>query len=93
MPTHIASSPSFSLNKPATRAWIFQLLTVIAVVATGWVLYDNTHTNLMHRGITTGFSFLQNTAGFGIAQHLIEYTESNTYARVFLIGLLNTLLV
>lgn len=93
MPTHIAASPGFSLNNPATRAWIFQLLTVIAVITFGWVLYDNTHTNLMHRGITTGFSFLQNTAGFGIAQHLIEYTESNTYARVFLIGLLNTLLV
>ncbi|MCP6082988.1 ABC transporter permease subunit, partial [Klebsiella pneumoniae] len=32
-------------------------------------------------------------AGFGIAQHLIDYTESDSYARVFVIGLLNTLLV
>lgn len=93
MQTQIASSTGFSFNNPATRAWILQLFTVIAVIAFGWMLYDNTHTNLMHRGITTGFSFLQNTAGFGIAQHLVEYTESNTYGRVFLIGLLNTLLV
>ncbi|GGC87619.1 amino acid ABC transporter permease [Halopseudomonas salina] len=49
--------------------------------------------NLEKRGITTGFAFLNNTAGFGIAQHLIEYTETDSYGRVFLIGLLNTLLV
>ncbi len=59
----------------------------------GWYLFDNTQTNLQHRGITSGFDFLQNSAGFGIAQHLISYTESDTYSRVFLIGLLNTLLV
>ncbi|WP_300725519.1 amino acid ABC transporter permease [Pseudomonas sp.] len=93
MHTQIVTRPRFSLANPATRALIFQLLTVIAVVAFGWMLYHNTYTNLMHRGITTGFDFLQNTAGFGIAQHLIDYTESDSYARVFLIGLLNTLLV
>jgi general L-amino acid transport system permease protein len=59
----------------------------------GWYLFDNTQTNLQHRGITSGFGFLENSAGFGIAQHLIPFTESDTYARVFLIGLLNTLLV
>ena len=59
----------------------------------GWFLFDNTQTNLQHRGITSGFGFLDNSAGFGIAQHLISYTESDTYARVFVIGLLNTLLV
>ncbi|MGK0418948.1 MAG: general L-amino acid transport system permease protein, partial [Halopseudomonas sp.] len=78
---------------PKARAWIFQLLAIVLVVAMGWFLYDNTMTNLEKRGITTGFAFLNNTAGFGIAQHLIEYTESDSYGRVFLIGLLNTLLV
>src|SRR5206468_279842 len=32
-------------------------------------------------------------AGFGVNQSLIPYDESDTYARVFLVGLLNTLLV
>ncbi len=73
MPTHIPSSPGFSLNNPAKIAWIFQLLTVIAVIGFGWVLYDDTHTNLVHRSITTRFSFLQNTAGLVIAQHWIDY--------------------
>jgi general L-amino acid transport system permease protein len=44
-------------------------------------------------GFTSGFSFLDCIAGFGVAQHLIDYTEADTYARVFVIGLLNTLLV
>jgi len=78
---------------PKVRAWLFQILAVIAVVALGWFLFDNTQTNLEKRGITSGFSFLNNSAGFGIAQHLIDYNESNSYGRVFVVGLLNTLLV
>ena len=78
---------------PKVRAWLFQILAVIAVVALGWFLFDNTQTNLEKRGITSGFSFLNNSAGFGIAQHLIDYDESNSYGRVFVVGLLNTLLV
>jgi general L-amino acid transport system permease protein len=72
------------------RAWLFQIITVVAVVSMGWYLFDNTQTNLQHRGITSGFGFLERSAGFGIAQHLIDYTESDSYARVFVIGLLNT---
>ena len=78
---------------PKVRAWLFQSIAVIAIVAIGWFLFDNTQTNLEKRGITSGFSFLDRSAGFGIAQHLIDYTEADTYARVFVIGLLNTLLV
>lgn len=88
-----APKRGFSLSDPKVRAWLFQIITVIAVVAMGWYLFDNTQTNLQHRGITSGFGFLENSAGFGIAQHLIPFKESDTYARVFLIGLLNTLLV
>ncbi|ARU89459.1 amino acid ABC transporter permease [Pseudomonas sp. M30-35] len=89
-----ASRPKGSVwTDPKVRAWLFQILAIIAVVALGWFLFDNTQTNLDKRGITSGFSFLNNSAGFGIAQHLIEYTESDSYGRVFVIGLLNTLLV
>jgi general L-amino acid transport system permease protein len=45
------------------------------------------------RGITTGFGFLSNEAGFGILKSLIEYDETHTYGRTFVVGLLNTLLV
>lgn len=81
------------LTDPQVRAWLFQVLAVIFVVACGWFLFHNTQTNLAHRGILSGFGFLDNSAGFGISQHLIDYRESDSYARVFVIGVLNTLLV
>src|SRR5260221_9585017 len=49
--------------------------------------------NLDAQKIPSGFGFLDNTAGFGINQSLIAYNEADTYARVFFVGLLNTLLV
>ena len=88
-----APKQRLSLSDPKVRAWLFQIITVVAVIAFGWFIFDNTQTNLQHRGITSGFDFLERSAGFGIAQHLIDYTESDSYARVFVIGLLNTLLV
>ena len=81
------------LTDPRVRAWVFQVLAVVTVVAFGWFLFVNTQANLAHRGITSGFGFLDNAAGFGISQHLIDYSESDSYGRVFWVGLLNTLLV
>lgn len=83
----------FSFGNPTVRAWIYQLITVVAVLGVVGYLVHNTIINLANRGITSGFGFLERTAGFGIVQHLIEYTEGDTYARVFLVGLTNTLLV
>ncbi|PYB81699.1 MULTISPECIES: amino acid ABC transporter permease [Pseudomonas] len=93
MQNQIGARKGFSLSDPRVRAWLFQILTVVFVVGLGWYLFHNTQTNLQHRGITSGFDFLERSAGFGIAQHLIPYVESDSYARVFVIGLLNTLLV
>jgi len=83
----------FSFGNPTVRAWIYQLIAVVAVLGVVGYLVHNTIINLDNRGITSGFGFLERTAGFGIVQHLIEYTEGDTYARVFLVGLTNTLLV
>ncbi|KKW68316.1 amino acid ABC transporter permease [Lampropedia cohaerens] len=78
---------------PKARAWLFQTVAVVAVLFFGWTIYHNTQSNLASRGITSGFGFLSNTAGFGILQSLIDYAPTDTYGRVFWIGLLNTLLV
>ena len=83
----------FSFSNPAVRAWLYQLIAIAAVLAVAGYLIHNTIINLANRGITSGFGFLERSAGFGIVQHLIDYTESDTYARVFLVGLTNTLLV
>ncbi len=81
------------LTDPKTRALVFQILSICTVVGIGWYLFHNTQTNLAQRGITSGFGFLNNTAGFGILQSLIDYTPTDSYGRVFFIGLFNTLLV
>ena len=44
-------------------------------------------------GLPPASGFLANTAGFDVSQRLIPYSGSDTYARVFLVGLLNTLVV
>ena len=90
---HASRSRGSVWTDPQIRAWVFQIVSVIVVIAFGWYLFDNTQQNLAQRGIVSGFAFLNNNAGFGIAQHLIDYNESNSYGRVFLVGLLNTLLV
>ncbi|MFI3039051.1 amino acid ABC transporter permease [Atlantibacter hermannii] len=82
-----------SFSNPAVRAWLFQILAVAAVIGIAVYLIHNTITNLSSRGITSGFAFLDRGAGFGIVQHLIDYQQGDTYGRVFLVGLLNTLLV
>ncbi|HSC83684.1 MAG TPA: ABC transporter permease subunit, partial [Pseudomonas sp.] len=92
-PTPIQRPRTSVWTDPQARAWTFQVIAVIAVVALGWYLFHNTQTNLQQRGIISGFGFLEHSAGFGISQHLIDYSESDSYARVFVIGLLNTLLV
>lgn len=84
---------SLSFSNPAVRAWLFQLLAILAVVAVAIYLIHNTINNLSSRGITSGFAFLDRSAGFGIVQHLIDYQQGDTYGRVFVVGLLNTLLV
>ncbi len=78
---------------PAFRAAVFQAVLVAAIGAFGYYLFNNTLQNMEQRGITTGFGFLSNAAGFGILQSLIPYDETYTYGRTFFVGLLNTLLV
>ncbi|UYF99734.1 MULTISPECIES: amino acid ABC transporter permease [unclassified Halomonas] len=77
----------------AKRALIFQVLVVAAVAVFLLYIVSNTQDNLAARGITTGFGFLDNTAGFGIVQSLVDYSSQSTYGRTFFVGLLNTLLV
>jgi general L-amino acid transport system permease protein len=70
-----------------------QIVFVIALVWIGYEIIANARTNLEAQRITSGFGFLNNTAGFDVSQSLIPYAGSDTYTRVFLVGLLNTVLV
>ena len=82
-----------SLSDPRLRALLFQALVIVGVVALFTILFSNTLDNLSRRGIQTGFGFLDHQAGFAILSSLIPYSETSSYGRAFLVGLLNTLLV
>ena len=73
--------------------FILQILFVAALVWIGYEIVENARANLQAQRITSGFGFLNNTAGFDVSQSLIPYSGSYPYSRVFLVGLLNTLLV
>ena len=78
---------------PRVRALFFQIISLAVVFWAGWVLIDNTLSNMEDRGISTGFGFLDETAGFGIIMHLVPFDATMSYGRTFWVGLTNTLLV
>ncbi|QKF81027.1 amino acid ABC transporter permease [Halarcobacter ebronensis] len=80
-------------NNPENRALIYQVIVLLAIFLFTYFVLNNMFVNIEKRGINTGFDFLHNEAGFGILQTLIHYDESDTHGKVFIIGLLNTLLV
>ena len=72
---------------------VLQLVFAGLVVWLGYEIFANAKTNLQNQRVASGFGFLSQTAGFGVSQSLIPYSESDTYARVFFVGLVNTLVV
>ncbi|WP_391090001.1 ABC transporter permease subunit [Vibrio sp. NH-UV-68] len=90
------SRPASNVNlfyNPTFRAVVFQIIAIAALVFFFYNIVNNALTNLESRGIATGFDFLNQEAGFGIGLTLIEYDETFSYGRTFIIGLLNTALV
>jgi general L-amino acid transport system permease protein len=81
------------LRDAKLRAIFIQIITVGLVIALFAWLTINTMNNLAARNLSAGFGFLDVTAGFGIGFTLIPYQENDTYFRVFLVGISNTLLV
>ena len=75
------------------RGYAWQGLALLIAGALAVYLGLNLADNLAKRGITSGFGFLGDTAGFGVTTSLIPYSEQSSYARAFVVGLLNTLLV
>ncbi|WP_104399818.1 amino acid ABC transporter permease [Vibrio penaeicida] len=81
------------LYNPTFRSIVFQIIAVAALASFLYTIVNNALSNLDARGIATGFDFLSQEAGFGIGLTLIEYDETFSYGRTFVIGLLNTALV
>jgi general L-amino acid transport system permease protein len=81
------------IHRPQVRSAIYQLVVLAALIALAVAFTLDARANLRALGAATGFGFLHHTAGFNVNMALIPYQETDTYGRVFLVGLLNTLLV
>ncbi len=93
-PPQFAAKLRYALGGRA--GWNGFAVQVVFVAALAWIGYEivaNARANLEAQRITSGFGFLTHTAGFDVSQNLIPYSGSDTYTRVFFVGLLNTLLV
>jgi general L-amino acid transport system permease protein len=93
-PPQFAAKLRYALGGRA--GWGGFVLQILFVAVLAWIAYEivaNARANLQSQRITSGFGFLSNTAGFDVNQTLISYSGSDPYTRVFLVGLLNTLLV
>jgi len=88
----VSARPS-AWRDPRVRAIAFQIIVALALILFAAFIIHNTTTNLAKRGIASGFDFLWNISGFPISQALVHYELTSTYGRVFVVGLLNTLIV
>jgi len=70
-----------------------QVLIVLFIILVAIYFTINAQNNMGNRGISFGFGFLSQESSFDIAFSLIDYDGSYSYARAFLVGLLNTILV
>jgi len=70
-----------------------QIITLLVVVLIFGFFTFNAQVNMDNRGIEFGYGFLSQESSFDVQFSLIEYDGSHSYAKAYLVGLLNTLLV
>ncbi len=80
-------------NNPRYRAWFYQLAMMLGLLYFFYSIISNTLGNMEALGAKTGFSFLSAAAGYDVLMSLISFDATDTYARIFVVGFLNTVLV
>ena len=73
------------------RSFIIQLALAAILFSIAYFIVQNIRHNLADVGIRLSFRFLSGEAGFDVNESLISYSASDSYARVLLVGFLNTL--
>lgn len=81
------------LYNPALRSAVYQVVTLVVIIAAIWYAWHNVVQNLARANMTAGFGFLNSRAGFDITQTLIAYSSDSTYFRALQVGLINTLVI
>jgi len=77
----------------AVRAVFIQVLSIVLFTCAAYYLLTNFIENLNQVGLPFSFDFLNVTAGFDIGWSIISYDPTMTYSRVFLVGIINTLIL
>lgn len=70
-----------------------QVVSSIVVITFVVFLILNFLSAAEQRGLSLGFDFLDESAGFPISETILEYDPSDSFARAFLAGVVNTLRV
>ncbi|MBA2963410.1 MULTISPECIES: ABC transporter permease subunit [Ramlibacter] len=91
MPVAARPAPRRAAQPGRWRAWVYQALLVVVVVAAVAVLAHVTLAHMRERGIRSGFGFLGDPAGFDIGEGWLPYQPSSPYWQAFLAGIVNTL--
>jgi len=81
------------VRRPSRNAVIGQWIVLVLLVAAAAYLFLIAHQNFARRHVSFDFGFLAWPANFDIPFHLISWSESDSYGRVVVVALLNTLLV
>lgn len=81
------------IHHSTLRAIVIQALVVIVTVGVGYYLISNVIENLRQMELPFGFGFIRATAGFDVSWSLIPYDPSMSYGRVYLVGIVNTLVL
>lgn len=79
------------LNNRRRRRFVIQLAIALLMATVLVFLAMTAQATLQKQGITSGFDFLFRSTGWDIGFSLIEYSISDPYWKVLLIGLVNTL--
>ena len=86
-------SLSSILFNRSVQGIFYQIVTLALVILAVLYIVDNTASNMVARGLASGFHFLGVESQFDIGMTLIDYSPTSTYFDSFIVGLLNTLLV
>ncbi len=73
--------------------WVAQILSAIVVIGFMVFFVSNVLQAAEARGLSWGYGFLDEAAGFPISESLIPYDASYPFVRAFIVGLLNTIKV
>lgn len=80
-------------NNVAVRSWIYQFVIIAGVIGIGVFLIANAQNALSKQGISTGFGFLQQRAGFDIGETSIPFSSGDSFLKAYGVAVLNTLKV